>query len=184
MGSGGIQIRKDLKFGFPKDGNKPPELINKIFAKKDDSFSKHLGEDAANRPDIDGFGVVIWVDEDFWGSVGSGGDVKGILIVDDFLFSEIHVSYFQLQFLADKYVVWFEIPVDDIGGMHEENSAQQLVEDELDHLLGEGGLLALGQSFEGVFHVFHAEIDLFEGIFALDFEDVLQADDIPMFQKF
>ena len=34
--------------------------------------------------------------------------------------------------------------MDDIGGVHEENSAQQLVEDELDHLLGEGGLLTLG----------------------------------------
>ena len=86
MGSGGIQIRKDLKFGFPKDGNKPPELINKIFAKKDDSFPKHFCKYAANRPDIDSFGIVIGVDEDLRGSVGAGGDVEGILVVDNLLF--------------------------------------------------------------------------------------------------
>ena len=122
MGSGGIQIRKDFKFGFAEDGNKPSELINKIFAKKDDSFSEHLGEDAANWPNIDGFGVIIWIDKDFWSSVGARGNVESILVIDDFLFGEIHVSNFKLEFLADEDIVRFEIPVDDISGMHEEDS--------------------------------------------------------------
>ena len=34
--------------------------------------------------------------------------------------------------------------MNDISRMHEEDSTQQLVEDELDHFLSEGGLLTLG----------------------------------------
>ena len=67
--------------------------------------------------------------------------------------------------------------------MHEVDAAEELVEDELDHLLGEG-LLGVDQPFESVLHVLHAQINLVESILVLDSHDVLQAYDIAMLQKF
>ena len=90
-----IKIREDFQLRFSKNSNKPPELINKIFAKKDDSFSKKLSKNASNGPDIDSFGVVVRVDEDLRCSVWPGRHVKGILVVHDFLLGKIHISNFE-----------------------------------------------------------------------------------------
>lgn len=67
--------------------------------------------------------------------------------------------------------------------MHEVDAREQLVEDELDHLLGEGCLLGFHQSFECILHVFHAEVDLLELQPILDAQDVLQTHNVPVLQE-
>ena len=73
--------------------------------------------------------------------------------------------------------------MDDISWMHEIDATEELVEDELDHLLGEE-LLWIDQPFECILHIFHAKIDLIEGKLVVDTHDIIQSDNIAMLEEF
>ena len=73
--------------------------------------------------------------------------------------------------------------MNDISRMHEIDATDKLVQNELNHLFSEN-LLRMNQSFESIFHVFHAQIHLIEGMFVFDSHNVLQSDNISMFEEF
>lgn len=70
--------------------------------------------------------------------------------------------------------------MNDVSRMHKIDSAQQLVKNELDHLLSEWSLLGLNQPFQGVLHVLHTKVHFIKLIFVLDFDDILQSDNITV----
>ena len=51
------------------------QLVQVVFARKQGPVTEHLGQDAAHRPHVNGFGVTLRVQHDFGCTVPPGGYV-------------------------------------------------------------------------------------------------------------
>lgn len=75
--------------------------------------------------------------------------------------------------------------MDDVCGVHVIDGAEELIKDELDHLLSQRDLLRMDESMEGVVHILHAEVNLIKTthFFRLDAHHVLQPHNVLVLQK-
>jgi len=127
-------------------GSKGPEdfenLVDFRVAREEGVAGDHLGEDAANAPDIDGDGVVLAAEEDLRGAVPEGddlvcvgpdGDSKGP--------GEPKVGQLEGAVLANEEIVGLEVAVEDAACVAVVNALEHLVQEALgvDEVRG-GGL--------------------------------------------
>lgn len=87
-----------------------------ILARKQRSTSQHLGEDAPRTPDIDLDVVLLPCQHDLGSTVVARRDVAGHLGVLDT--GEAKVADLEVAVFVDEDVAWFEVSVDDAGGMY------------------------------------------------------------------
>lgn len=92
------------------------ELVDVILAREQRSTSQHLGEDAPRTPDIDLDVVLLPCQHDLGGTVVARRDVAGHLGVLDT--GEAKVADLEVAVFVDEDVAWFEVSVDDAGGMY------------------------------------------------------------------
>lgn len=87
-----------------------------ILAREERSTSQHLGEDAPRTPDIDLDVVLLPCQHDLGGTVVARRDVASHLGVLDT--GEAKVADLEVAVFVDEDVAWFEVSVDDAGGMY------------------------------------------------------------------
>mmetsp|Transcript_71437 Transcript_71437/g.159958 ORF Transcript_71437/g.159958 Transcript_71437/m.159958 type:complete len:201 (+) Transcript_71437:377-979(+) len=111
------------------------ELVLRVVAREERSPHLHLGEDAADRPDVDGPGVVRPRAEDLRCPVPSGADVLGHgahpVLVREADTRQAEVAYLEVTIAVHEEVPGLQVSVDDQGRVHILHAAKELIEEKL-----------------------------------------------------
>lgn len=150
---------------------------------ENDCLAEKLCKDTSDRPNINGFGVNSGPDQNLWRAIRSGGHVVSDIASVDFLSGEVHVSQFEFALFVHENVLRFEVSVENVSRVHKVDCYQQLVHDELYHLLCDFHL-GLDKSAQVKFHILHDQVDLVESSRVFDRHNALQCDDVLMVEKF
>jgi hypothetical protein len=131
-------------------------LAHTVFSGEERLAAQHLGEDAADTPDIDGLGVFLEGQHDFGGTVPSCGHIFGhearIVIGRGSRSSETKIADLEIAVGIEKKVGWFEISVEDVGGVHGFGGSESLIDEVLAVVVGE--VLGSNDSMHVGFHEF------------------------------
>lgn len=97
--------------------------------------AKHLGQDTAHGPHINGLGVFLEGQHDLWGSVPSRGNVFGhesrIVLLGSGGSRQTKVTHLQVTVRVEKEIGGLEISVENVGRVHSLQCAQGLVDEVL-----------------------------------------------------
>mmetsp|Transcript_10237 Transcript_10237/g.32369 ORF Transcript_10237/g.32369 Transcript_10237/m.32369 type:complete len:307 (-) Transcript_10237:291-1211(-) len=112
-----------------------PQLVQVVAPFEEGLACNHLCKDAAARPDVDGSGVVLVLDEELRRAVPARDDVLCHALV--FLGARVGVdrprqpkiAYLEVAVLVDKQVAGLEVAVEDVGGVQRVHAAHDLVEE-------------------------------------------------------
>lgn len=103
------------------------ELVQVILSREKRLPIDHFSHDAANRPDIDGFVVVIPANQQFGGTVPPGGHVVGHDPVGGHGPGKSQVAYFNSRLLSNEDIFGLDIPVDGVDAVHVGDALEELV---------------------------------------------------------
>ena len=103
------------------------ELVQVILSREKRLPVYHFSHDAANRPNIDGFVVVISANQKFGRSVPAGGHVVGHDPVGGHSPGESQVAYLNSRLLPDEDIFGLNVPVDGVDAVHVGDALEELV---------------------------------------------------------
>lgn len=112
-----------------------------ILAREKRLSAEHFSQDASNRPHVDGLGVLLEGQHDFWRSVPTSGDVFGhetrVVLLRSGRSSETEIANLQVTVGVEKQVGGLQVTVKDVGGVHGFEGTEGLVNEVLAVVIGE-----------------------------------------------
>ena len=127
-----------------------------VFSGEQGLSAQHLGQYAANTPDIDGFCVLFKCQHDFGRTVPTGCDVfrhePGVVVSRGGRTGQTKVTDFQVTVCVEQEVGGLQVTVEDICGVHCFDRTQGLVDEVLAMVVGE--VLGTDDSVHVSFHQF------------------------------
>ena len=138
---------------------------------------EHLGQDAADAPDVDRFCVLLEGEHDLGRAVPPRRDVFGHeACLGPRRFRRLHrpgeaeVAHFEVAVGVEEEVGGLEVAVDDVGAVEGLEGAQGLVDEVLGVVVGE--VLSADDAVHVGLHEFLDEVDFFEGLDGRRLDDV------------
>ena len=112
--------------GRAHDGDDPFDLVHIVLALEDGRPSQQFREDAPDRPNVDGFRVVLRRQNYLGGSIPSSHHVIRYQIHILIFSSQSQVSYLQLAILIHQQIVRLQVSMDHLSTMQILHSIQYL----------------------------------------------------------
>ncbi len=153
------------------------ELVDLGITGKERGAHGHLGEDAADGPDVDRGGVLAGAEQNLRGTIPQGDDLVGVVAHRDAEGAgEPEVGQLELAGAVDEQVLRLEVAVQDAEGVAVRNAVDELVKVRLD------------QHGAQHFHAVHEALEILvekledEVQFLLLVHDILEADHVGVVQ--
>lgn len=104
-----------------------------IFAGKQWFTAQHLGKDASHAPNVYGLCVFLEREHDFWCSIPSGRHVFGheprVVICRSRRSSKAKIAHFEIAIRVQQEIRRFQVPMQNVGGVHGLEGAQSLIDE-------------------------------------------------------
>lgn len=140
------------------------ELVNSRLSREEWLSEHQLCHDAASRPHINLGCVVCCAEDQLWGSVVSGADVRHVWLVLDQDLGTTEVAELEdTGSWIQQKVLWLDVAMADALGVYVGESAEELVDVELDLKDRHGGLHLVevsGRTVDGLWNEFLDQIEI------------------------
>ena len=151
-----------------------------ILAGEERLAAKHLGQNAADRPHVDGLGVLLESKHDFRCTIPASGDVFGhetlVVLGTGGGTCETEIADLQIAIRVEEQVRRLEITVEDVGGVHSLKCAESLVDKVLAVVVRK--LLCADDTVHVRLHKLLDEVDLSKALVVARLLDVEDGNDV------
>lgn len=180
LGAGGADAGKRHLVGRAQDLENLVELVDVVAALEEGARAQQLGQDTADRPDVNGLCVALEAEHDFGRAVPAGGDVFGhvasvLLRVDGKATGEAEIANLELAVGIDEQVTGLQVAVQDVGGVDVFQTTKNLVDEGLEVGVGQG-LAGADNGRQVALHELLVEVGLVEAAWPRDVHIVQTSD--------